>query len=207
MKKTLRKDESGLVLVEAVIVFPVMICMILILYFTSIHLFQKANIQSMVELALAHNAYEYSDTGVTYNNTYVGHYAPALKNPYRHLFFEQDTDGITTLSKRYTKAFSFYGVTNYDLKVTSKNYLIYRELEAVATQTIKPVINPAFLGLPSEITLRARAVCVINDPDEFIRTSDIAFDIVYAVDKKFGISETIGKVFSKVTEVIGKFFG
>ena len=45
-----------------------------------------------------------------------------------------------------------------------------------------------------------------GDPDEFIRTSDIAFDIAYAVDQKFGISEAIGKVFSKAAEVIGRFF-
>ena len=117
-----------------------------------------------------------------------------------------DQDGALTLAKRYTKAFSFYGVSTYQLKVTSKNYIIYRELQAVASQSIKPIINPAFLGLPAQWTLKARAACVVNDPDEFIRTSDIAFDIAYAVDQKFGISEAIGKVFSKAAEVIGRFF-
>ncbi len=206
MKGSLKQDESGMVVVEAAVIFPVMLILILFLYFTSIYVYQKANLQSMLEVALAHSAYEYTDTGVTYDGAGTGSYAPTLENPYRHLSFSVDQDGTLTLAKRYTKAFSFYGVSTYQLKVTSKNYIIYRELQAVASQSIKPIINPSFLGLPAQWTLKARAACVVSDPDEFIRTSDIAFDIAYAVDQKFGISEAIGKVFSKAAEVIGRFF-
>lgn len=207
MKESLRRDQSGMVVVEAAVIFPVMMVLILVLYFTSIHVYQKANLQATLEMAIAHNSYEYTDTGVTYDDTYVGSYSPDLVNPYRHIFFSADADGTETLAKRYAKAFSFYGVSNLQVQITSKNYILYREVTATASQTITPVINPAFLGLPAQWTLKAKAVCVVNDPDEFIRTSDIAFDIAYAVDQKYGITETIGKVFGGIGDFLGKFFG
>lgn len=204
------KDRRGLVIVEAVYIFPIMIMITLAMYFLSMYISTKVVLQSSLEWAITQAAADISDASVVFTDR-SGEWSGEreLLNPYRHIFSElggagKDGMDISVRRKVANRAVPLGGTLTIDIKEV--NMLIYKELRGSASLTVKMPINLSFVGLPSQVRLEASAKQMVNDRDELIRNMDIAFDIVEYIDERYDISGKIGTVFDNAKQLVTKFF-
>ncbi len=213
--KKFHKDESGLAIVEATILLPVCILMIMAVYYASIFMCQKANIQANLQNALVYYKNTGSDTFIeaNANMAYVrdenrlttaggsAYGTPSEKFPYRLILFSIDEDNFRSFFRSMAGVMFFDSGENIEITADSTNFVIYKSIKATATQTVRPAISFAMIGLPDAITIEVTGEVVVTDGDEFIRNIDLAVDLLS--DTKLGeMAKNIG---SKASELYSKF--
>lgn len=209
------KNQKGDVVVEAAVIFPAAILMVIILLYLSIILFQKANLQAGLETALTYYkstvtdmyvsaqkaaVYEAKDgTTSADGNTYN---ATTPINPYDELFGNlhklNETD-FTAFFNSVAGNMLFPG--EVEITFNYKNYVIYKELEASAVQTIELPIDFSFIGLDNKYTITANAKNAVSDHDDMIRNTDYAVALL----KKNELGEAAFNIADKVRELYEKF--
>lgn len=213
-------NERGAMFVEASFVFPIMILIIIAMYYASIMTYERAALQSGVESTalLYKNSYtdDYIDmaTNVTGSkeNDMVSYSDLTTKkdvtfnNPYDCIFMSNDDTVEQTLKNGLFKSITgylFWGNT-LDISVSHENYIIYRKVTVTATETVKLPLDFSIIGLPNEYNISATATAMVNNTDEFMRDTDLVMNAVkqtklWAQISKFGqkISDLYNKLTSK----------
>jgi len=191
------KEESGLAVVEATILLPICMLMVLAVYYASIFMCQKANLQANVQNALVYYKNVESDTYVTANTQMnfakstgnigaVGssYSTPKELFPYRFFGMKFNKAGFESFFRSVCGYMFFDTGSNVKLTTDSDNYIVYKTLEATATQTVSPAINLSFVGVPSDIVISVTGKVVVTDSDDLIRNVDFVMDILS--DTKLG---------------------
>lgn len=201
-------DQRGMVIVEAAFVFPFVILITVCLYFTAIYMAQAANMQAAIEMAVVRQGYSISDTNLVLLDSGDTAFQPKLSEPYRRFFLKNRVSEDTIKNKAHAIAAVAFlsGADKFTVEIKIQNYVVYQKLTASAVQTLHPPINLSFLGVPSEIHLQSSAAYVVNDPDEFCRTTDIAFDVAAFLDEKYHISDKITSALDKAAETLKGLF-
>ena len=194
---TFRKNEKGMAIVEAAILLPFCILMVLSVYYAAIFLCQRANLQANLQNTLvyyksadsdnwvepsANMAYTLGDkqvsgTGDSYN-------VSGSLFPYRFFGMDFDEGNFKKFFRSMSGYMFFDDGTNIELSVDHKNWVIYKSITATATQTVKPAVDLSMVGFPSELTIEASGEVVITNGDDFIRNIDFIYDVV--AKTKFG---------------------
>lgn len=222
MKNFFKDQRGAFLIVEAAIVYPVMLIMIMILLFYSMILTMKANMQSALETALIYYKRELTDTYVGFmddleNNSvsateYTRVVAPAgYSNIYKQLINEVASNPDT---EKFEKMFfNNYRFLNFSsgkkgstfnssgIKVnldSTTNFIIYRELNAAAEQTITLPFIKGMFGINNELKLKANAKIVVNDSVSVMRITDVVDYVII----KTGFNEKLELLFG---ENINKF--
>ncbi len=222
MKNFFKDQRGAFLIVEAAIVYPVMLIMIMILLFYSMILTMKANMQSALETALIYYKRELTDTYVGFmddleNNSvsateYTRVVAPAgYSNIYKQLINEVASNPDT---EKFEKMFfNNYRFLNFSsgkkgstfnssgIKVnldSTTNFIIYRELNAAAEQTITLPFIKGMFGINNELKLKANAKIVVNDSVSVMRITDVVDYVII----KTGFNEKLDSLFG---ENINKF--
>ena len=222
MKNFFKDQRGAFLIVEAAIVYPVMLIMIMILLFYSMILTMKANMQSALETALIYYKIELTDTYVGFmddleNNSvsateYTRVVAPAgYSNIYKQLINEVASNPDT---EKFEKMFfNNYRFLNFSsgkkgstfnssgIKVnldSTTNFIIYRELNAAAEQTITLPFIKGMFGINNELKLKANAKIVVNDSVSVMRITDVVDYVII----KTGFNEKLDSLFG---ENINKF--
>lgn len=222
MKNFFKDQRGAFLIVEAAIVYPVMLIMIMILLFYSMILTMKANMQSALETALIYYKRELTDTYVGFmddleNNSvsateYTRVVAPVgYSNIYKQLINEvasnPDTEKFEKMffnnyrflnfsSGKKGSTFNSSGITvNLD---STTNFIIYRELNAAAEQTITLPFIKGMFGINNELKLKANAKIVVNDSVSVMRITDVVDYVII----KTGFNEKLDLLFG---ENINKF--
>lgn len=222
MKNFFKDQRGAFLIVEAAIVYPVMLIMIMILLFYSMILTMKANMQSALETALIYYKRELTDTYVGFmddleNNSvsateYTRVVAPAgYSNIYKQLINEVASNPDT---EKFEKIFfNNYRFLNFSsgkkgstfnssgIKVnldSTTNFIIYRELNAAAEQTITLPFIKGMFGINNELKLKANAKIVVNDSVSVMRITDVVDYVII----KTGFNEKLDSLFG---ENINKF--
>ncbi len=192
--RKMHKDETGLAIVEAAMLIPFCLIMVLALYYAAIFMYQKAYMQANLQNALIYYKNPESDTYVEpykeENGTILvnGNYGePEYRFPYRFMFdvFDGfDHDGFAS----FYRTICGFEDDSVSIETKEKNYVIYKEITAEASWTVKPAVSLEMVGIPNEITLKASAKVVVSDAEEMIRNVDFVIDIVQntALGKKAG---------------------
>ena len=209
-RKTFRKNEKGLAIVEAAIILPFCILMVLAVYYAAIFLCQRANLQANLQNTLIYYKNADSDnwvepkTGMAYNlsenidsGTGDAYNVDGSLFPYRFFGMNFDEQNFEKFFRSMAGHMFFDDGTNIDLKVDSTNYIIYKSITATATQTVKPAIDLSMVGFPSELTIRASGEAVITNGDDFIRNIDFIIDIV----SKTAFGEKVSQLVEKASEL------
>ncbi len=212
--KMICKDERGLAVVEAAILLPVCILMIVAVYYASIFMCQKANLQANLQNALVYyknvdsDTYVEAKTGMAYNRADTGVSAvggglstPAPLFPYRFFSLQMNESGFTSFFRSMCGYMFFDTGENVAVTVDTTNYVVYKTISATAVQKVKPAISLAMFGLPDAIELRAYGEVVITNSDDFIRNVDFVFDLL--ADTKLG--EIAGQVVDKAASLYKSF--
>ena len=102
--KELLKNESGVFLiVEAAIIYPIMLVMIMTLLFISMMLTMKANMQSALETSLMYYRTELTDSYIAFADE--KDYHAGGKNGLRNAQYTAESDPPSAYSNIYTKTF------------------------------------------------------------------------------------------------------
>jgi Flp pilus assembly protein TadG len=206
--KKLHRNEEGVAIVEATILLPFCMIMVIALYYAAIFMCQKANLQANLQNTLIYYKNTYSDSYVTVDdelsyttneNTIAGvgsgYSEPTYLFPYRLLFMKSvDRDAFGKFFRKMSGYMFFDDGSNVDVTVKKTNYVIYKSITATATQEVSPAISFDMIGIDNTLTIKASGTVVISDGDEFIRDVDFAIDILE--DTKLGdiAKDAVGKV-------------
>ena len=211
----LKRDTNGYVVVEAAILFPVIIMIFAALVLLSMYLPQRAVLQEAAQAAAVAIATERGDTWIAFdmNGDRIERYnQPRQPNVYadfiRNVFFNRSggrlkAEGIveTLAAKGFMSA-----TDGISIEYDAINYIIYQEVIVNVSQSIPMPVNLSFIGFPEKITLTQEARAVVQNGDEFTRDVDIAKDMVIWLEKKFGSGETFRGALDKIGD-IGSIFG
>lgn len=193
----LLKKEDGTAIVEAALLLPFCIIMIIALFYAAIFMCQKANLQANVQNTLLYYKNIYSDNyidaqphmayqagGGETEKAGSGYTLPEYKFPYRFLTMRFDESGFRNTFHILCKNMFFDDGTNVTVEIEKTNYIIYKTITATARQTVKPAINLAMVGGSNSLLISATGQVVVIDGDDMERNIDFAVDIVNQT--KFG---------------------
>lgn len=215
MKKLLKSESGAFLIVEAAIVYPIMLIMIMTLLFFSMMLTMKANMQSALEISLMYYRNELTDTYVSFvdnidsNNVSETDYTRAVQPNSWGNIYAQCFDEIFAKpdEDKFKKMFfNNYRFLNFDSNSTESsgyfnsggikvslesgtNFVIYRDLTATAVQTVKLPFVKGFFGMDNEIKLTAKAKIIVSDNVSIMRTTDVVDYFLY----KSGLRDKIDK--------------
>lgn len=186
-----KKNESGLAIVEATILLPLCLLMVMAMYYVAIFMCQKANLQANLENALLYYKNVETDTFVEANtemayskadgiNSAVGsaYGTPSSLIPYRTLGMKFDDTSFNQFARSMFGNMFFDTGENVVVTSKSTNYIVYKTIEATAVQTIEPAVSLEMVGIPNQMTITVVSEVVISDGDEFIRNTDMIIDLV-----------------------------
>lgn len=207
--KNFIKDTSGDAVVEATILFPVLIMIFAGLVLLSMYLPTRAVLQQATQYAATAIATEKSDTWIFFDENNMEYYFEKDKSRLDNVYITLIKSILLNDDKQKSKTIvenienSKISTTSGDLKIEFGiiNYIIYKEIIVTATRTIPSVVNLSFVGFPREIPITVTSIAVVQNGDEFVRNMDIAVDLTKYIDDKYNISE----VFSGVTDFLDKF--
>lgn len=185
------KNEKGLAVVEATMLLPFCIIMVLALYYASIFLCQKANLQANLEDALIYYKNAESDT---YVNAKVqmdytggqgmvsadggGYQKPENLFPYRFFGMTFKEKEVESFFRSMCGHMFFDTGDNVEFVAEKTNYVVYKTIKARAEQTVTPAISLSMLGVENKIMISVTGEVVITDGEDFIRNVDFIIDIV-----------------------------
>ena len=213
MKVTLKRfmcDENADAVVEATILFPIMIMIFFAFILLAMYLPTSVALQRSVQKAALIASAQRSDLGYTYDlaNDRAGIDFEKLRqeNVYTYMGrgFDDEISNAEKIVKKYVADALYLGK---DLQITvapdptDKRYIII-----TAEQSLKMPFEFPFLPISNEISLQKSARIMNRDADEFIRSMDIVYDLV--IKKSDKVKETLGDIsdFLNVFNRVKSFF-
>lgn len=206
--KLLWKDSRGDAVVEAAMLFPIMILICAALVLLSIYMPLRAAMQRSTQYAATAIATERSDTWLRHNPDTLSYYwitdKRELGNVYSSLIGalvgnkRDDADNAKTMVKNMEQKNIQRPSSELTVEYGVVNYIIYKEIVVTASRSVPVPLNLTMFGIPRELELKVTSTAVVQNGDEFIRNMDLAVDVM---DDLFDLSET----FSGLTRICNKF--
>ena len=192
-------------LIEAAILFPVIIMIFTALVLLSMYLPVRATLQSATQQAVIAMTTEKSDTWLRYNeDTLSFGRATSQPNVYAALGGSLFTSGdrakaekiVVNMEKR--SLVKTPGTLTLEFGVV--NYIIYKELTITATRSIPMPVDLTFIRFPRTLVITASSTAAVQDVDGFIRDLDMIWDVA----EYLGLSPSaLGFLFSAVSSLFG----
>lgn len=214
-RNRIKHDTRGYAVVEATILFPIMIMIFAALVLLSAYLPQKMLLQEAAQFTATAIATEAGDTYVAFDHNGKRIKKDSLPNVYIEALngltghnVGVASDKAEQIAGHIARSAVIPSSAAVQAEVTVKNYVIYKEISVVLTQEITIPVNLSFIGFPKTIKLEQQATAVVQNGDEFVRNIDIAKDMIKWLDNKYGISQSLREsgALDKIGDVC-QFFG
>ena len=191
-------DTNADALVEAVILFPIMIVIIAALVVLAVFLPTRAALQRATQYAATAIATENSDAWLYFdcdNMCYRWELNKAgLPNVYAALF-RIDGDALSRGEEIVVWAESNY-LSSKAGKLTVEcwiiNKFVYKEVVVTASRVFSMSddfgFSISFIGFPDTIPIVVTSTAVVHNSEEFVRNLDLAVDFVEYISEKFGLT-------------------
>jgi len=211
--RCISEDTTGDAVVEATILFPIMIMIFAALVLIAVYLPTQAILQRATQYAATALAIEESDTWLFFSDDNYSYYREDnrknLQNVYED-FFTRSTD-LEAKGKAIVVEFEKKGIGSRagKLEITESqivNRILYKEAIVTATREITIPINLSKIGFPGKIFLTATSAAIVPDGDEFIRNVDMASDFLNFIIERYdlhGLTDAIGTFGEKVSGILG----
>ncbi len=200
------KDENGAVLViEAAIVFPIMIFIVITFIFFGNLLYQQSRMDAIVVRAGQYMGAVYTDPILLEATNGIPTEIDDVQ-PYRFLFGASKAETKTKqfinkeIDNLNAGLFSDMEVKNTQVTCNLKNCIIYQQAEIQVKYTIWMPLS--FFGLEPNMKFSAATTTAITCPEEFIRNIDMIGDYM----EETGLSGKIQEKWDTLKMGIGKFF-
>lgn len=207
MRKIL-KDNSGVVIVEATIVFPVILFAILMLLYMGNVYYQQAKLNAIVDVAAVKGAAYCADPMLDDIES-IGS-VPTKYNdiqPYRYLFSVSDVESKMQkyVKEQYSSAGDGFFGSMAPVSISSSakfnNSVIMYSFTVEATYDIKVPFRFMGTEAPTILSLSAKATAPVNDNGEFINNIDMALDYY----ESSGLSKKVSSAMDKIKGAFDKF--
>ncbi len=207
--KEVKKDEKGMVIVEATIVFPVMFLVIFLMIFAGNAYLQKCRVDSYVsQLAIEGAAYCADPLLQEVALGSIPEVDDINVYPYRYFDPNGAADIEENMQKKVENAINnmssglFSGMTpkHQNIKANYNNGFIYSTFSVDVEYKIIFPIRLLFAKENMSMSFSSHADMPVSDTVEFIRNVDMVEDYM----QKTGVSEEIDKIKAKLDEAIQK---
>ena len=206
------KDTTGDAVVEATILFPIMIMVFAALVLLAIYMPTKAALQLATQHTAVTLATELSDTWLFFDESSMTLRNYDNRSQLINVYVDLFTAGSDIRDKGEALAI-YIESRNISSKageltvaVSSVNYILYREIVATAIREFPMPVNLSFIGFPETISVSATSTAVVQNGDEFIRNVDIASDFVEYIIEKYNlhdITDAISSFGNKISGLLG----
>lgn len=196
------------IVVEATILFPIIIMIFAGLVLLSMYLPVRASLQRATQYAATALATERSDTWLFYNEgamayrwaTHSGELDGVFVSAFRSIMpgrgnSEARAEQIVRNREQSGPGFN-PGVLVVEFEMV--NFVVYQEITVTATRVITPPVDLSFVGFPNQIPITASSTAVVHNGDEFVRNMNLAVDVHYFI--------TDGNPISKLFQNVSNFF-
>lgn len=210
-RQSIWKDTKGDAVVEATILFPIILMIFTGLMLLAMYLPTRALLQRATQYTATALATERSDTWLRCDPATGEYYwldsRKELGTVYGAVFGalrgnnRDEADAAEQLVRKMESTGAVKVRGDLEVEYGVVNYIIYKEIIVTATKTIEMPVDLTFVGLPNEIPITVSSTAVVQNGDEFVRNIDLAVELVTNVAQKYGLDETFGKV----GEFLGKF--
>lgn len=222
-------SEKGVVMVEAAIYFPVVICVVVGMLYYGLFFLQEAamnyEVQRMISYAskdagnpgyhvfpvATSNSIEFEYAGNQPSKTeveeYYNEYHRNIGSLYRGIagIFGGGQYEYDDLFERMTRNGLLFRFT-LDPKMEVKKSLFGTSITASVDYSMPMPGVLRYLGLSDRLTIRSASYCNAVNPADFIRNTDLAVDLVEFAAKKLGISENLSSAIEKAKNIINTIF-
>lgn len=206
-------ESSGDAVVEATILFPIMVMIFAALVLIAVYLPAQAALQRSTQFAATALATELSDTWLSFNEESMSFYWETDKNRLSNVYvklFERKAGYISAKGQSITEkeesrsASSRAGTLTVNCSLDNK--IIYKEVIVEASRVYDMPVDLSLIRFPKTFTISATSVAVVQNGDEFIRNVDIATDFAQYLIEKFelgDVGKAIGEYTGKVKSLLG----
>lgn len=226
----LNKEETGAALViEMTLIFPLVLFVMGFLIYMASYVMQSVTIYNDAqriavaasrEVAFPGYEYLYGSTGVTTKADFnwADDYIPGKElineimnehDPYRYwgsgFLEESEKNTLEVNLERLVAENSFLASSNVDCEITTSNNVLNQQVQV---HIVKYISTPRLfqsLGLVSDISIDVTATAVVGDPAEFIRNTDMVFDLVEYMFENLKIGKSGQTVNEKIAIYKQKF--
>lgn len=199
--KKLKKETGAVDIVEATIVFPIVIFVVILFIFLGNLFYQQAKVDAIAVRGAEYLARLYTHPTLLDNQTIPTDSTQVDIRPYRYLFGggEAESKAKDFMTKELGKSgsgfFSGMGIHGGVKTCSIKNYVVYQMATVEIEYTVNLLPLKLFGGVPVVRSSCATAMSA-TDPAEFIRNVDMIMD--YA---------EISKLTQKIKSTVGQFLG
>ena len=205
-------DVSGDAVVEATILFPIMIMIFAALVLLAMYLPSQSVLQRATQYAAIAIATENSDTWLFFNESDMTYYWETdignLPNVYTGLF--SSSCDVQTKGEDITVYIENLGINikagQLSVVCSENNMLHYKEIIVTASRDYPMPVDLSFIGFPKTITVSATSTVVVQNANEFVRNIDMACDFAYYISDKYGLGDvgaTVSSFGNKVKSLLG----
>ena len=195
----IRTNTDGDAVVEATILFPVMIMIFAALVMLAVYLPTRAALQRATQYAATAIATEKSDTWLFFNENSMSYYWETdkyrLVNVYAALFSGGD---IGDKAEDIVNGVEGQGLSSKAGKLSVNgfinNMVVYSEVVITATREFEIPLNLSIIFFPRTLSVTVTSTAVVQNGDEFVRNIDLAADFTKYIDEKFGISKKLDSI-------------
>ena len=211
-KRKIIADSCGDAIVEAAILFPVMIMIFSALALLAVYLPARSALQRATQFAATAIATECSDTWLFFDAGSMSFYwaenKDSLKNVYASAFPDRGpmrAKAEETAEKEESRNLSSKaGDLTVDCLIV--NRILYEEIIVTASRKLALPVDLSIIGIPGGISITVTSTAVVQNADEFIRNVDLAAGFAGYILEKFGLTDiasSIGAFGDKVASLLG----
>ena len=206
------KDTKGDALVEAAILFPVMIMIFAALVLLAMYLPTRAALQRATQYAATAIATESSDTWLFYDTESMSYYRETDKDRLRNVYaalFTSTGDAVAkgeAIVKGIESRSLSYKEGELEVLCYPNNYIVYTEVVVIAGRRFTVPVDLSFIHFPKEIYVVVTSTAVVQNGDEFVRNMDLAAEFTKFLSEKLGLNDVfdgIGSSWGKVRSFFG----
>lgn len=219
-------DESGVVMVEASIYFPMVIFTVfamiyfgMVKYQESILTFQVEKLAIMGGRVVAYQGYEVwadeealfstsvdFESGRNFSSAMEDYYSRHSEHLYNEWKFDyRQEQGILEgqLSQMLSRKSFLTGVET-EAKVSVTNYVIGKSIKVEASYGLKSPKFLDYVGVPMNLTLKSSVIQNASNPAELVRNIDLATDLIDFLLERFGVKDRVDSFLKKVEDIKDK---
>jgi len=220
------KEESGVIMVEASIYFPIVIFTVfamiyfgMVKYQESILTFQVEKLAMMGGRQVAYQGYEVfageddlMSSSVDFKSgndfssgiqEYYSRHSEHLYNEWRFDYSAEAGSLESELSQMLSRRSFLTGVeTTVDVSIS--NYVIGKSLTVKASYGLRSPKLLDYVGVPMDLTLKSNATQSASNPTELVRNIDLATDLIDFLLKRFGVKDRVDSFLKKVEDIKDK---
>lgn len=205
--------EKGYAIVEATIVYPIIILVFCAIFYAALFVYEKASLQASLEDSMIYYKSELTDTYIRMSDgmkddkgSRIGNEIEKIKykNPYRNIgsIAKSILGGLVGLDSKaeLTGKVSKFINNSYRTRGIQlsggedKDYYFFKTIGATAVIKRNTLINIAMVGAKNSIDIGTKTTITVADPDNLIRDIDFVTDL--AANTKLGrmIEEKKGQI-------------